>query len=43
MKLTVRFSVKPLHSANDNLIDRTREVWGPRLGRDLTLQLQLLK
>jgi hypothetical protein len=28
--------VKPLHAANDNLIDRTRQVWQPRLGRDLT-------
>jgi hypothetical protein len=28
--------VKPSHPANDNLIDRTREVWKPRLGRDLT-------
>jgi hypothetical protein len=24
------------HEANDNLIDRTREVWEPRLGRDLS-------
>jgi hypothetical protein len=28
--------VKPPHVANDNLIDRTREVWKPRLGRDLS-------
>jgi hypothetical protein len=28
--------VKPPHIANDNLIDRTREVWKPRLGRDLS-------
>jgi hypothetical protein len=29
--------VKPLHVANDhNLIDRTRAVWQPRLGRDLS-------
>ena len=27
--------MKPLHAANDNLIGRTREVWKPRLGRDL--------
>jgi hypothetical protein len=27
--------VKPSHAANDNLIDRTRQVWQPRLGRDL--------
>ena len=26
--------MKPPHSANDNLIDRTRQVWQPRLGRD---------
>jgi hypothetical protein len=36
----VRSSVKPSHAANDNLKDelirRTREVWQPRLGRDLT-------
>jgi hypothetical protein len=24
------------HAANDNLIDRTREVWKPLLGRDLS-------
>jgi hypothetical protein len=34
--LTVKSSVKPLHAANDNLIDRTRELWSPRLGRDLS-------
>ncbi len=28
--------MKPLHAANDNLIDRTRKVWQPRLGRDLS-------
>jgi len=32
--------VKPSHAANDNLKDdlirRTREVWQPRLGRDLS-------
>jgi hypothetical protein len=28
--------VKPLHTANDNLIDRTRQIWQPRLGRDLS-------
>jgi len=28
--------VKPSPAANDNLIDRTREVWQPRLGRDLS-------
>jgi hypothetical protein len=27
--------VKRSHAANDNLIDRTRHVWQPRLGRDL--------
>jgi hypothetical protein len=28
--------VKPSHTANDNLIEQTRQVWKPRLGRDLT-------
>jgi hypothetical protein len=36
----VRSPVKPSHAANDNLKDeligRTREVWQPRLGRDLS-------
>jgi hypothetical protein len=36
----VRSSVKQSHAANDNLKDeligRTREVWQPRLGRDLS-------
>jgi hypothetical protein len=36
----VRSSVKPPHAANDNLKDeligRTREVWQPRLGSDLS-------
>ena len=27
--------MKPSHAANHNLIDRTRQVWQPRLGRDL--------
>ena len=27
--------MKSSHAANDNLIDRTRAVWQPRLGRDL--------
>ncbi len=27
--------MKQSHAANHNLIDRTREVWTPRLGRDL--------
>ncbi len=27
--------MKPSPAANDNLIDRTRQVWQPRLGRDL--------
>ena len=35
-KPTVKSSVKVSHAANDNLIDRTREVWRPRVGRDLT-------
>lgn len=29
-------SVEPWHAANDNLIDRTCEVWKPRFGRDLS-------
>jgi hypothetical protein len=28
--------VKPSHAASDNLIDRTRGVWQPRLRRDLS-------
>ena len=28
--------MKPSHAANDNLIDRTRQVWQSRIGRDLT-------
>jgi hypothetical protein len=28
--------VKPSHATNDNLIDRTRQVWQPRIGRDLS-------
>ena len=32
----MRSSVKPPHAANDNLIDRTREVWKPRFRRDLS-------
>jgi hypothetical protein len=32
----VRSSVKPPHAANDNLIDRTREVWKPCFRRDLS-------
>ena len=28
--------MKPSHAANDNLIDRTRQVWRARLGRDLS-------
>src|SRR5215218_5441928 len=32
----VRSSVKPSHAANDNLIDRTRQVWQPRIGRNLS-------
>jgi hypothetical protein len=27
-----------VYAANDNLIDRTREVWEPRLGRDLSVE-----
>jgi len=29
-KPPVRSSVKPSHSANDNLIERTRQLWQPR-------------
>jgi len=36
----VRSSVKPSHAANNNLKDdlirRTRQVWQPRFGRDLS-------
>jgi hypothetical protein len=28
--------VKPSRAANDNLIERTRNLWQPRLGRDLS-------
>jgi hypothetical protein len=35
-KPTVKYSVKLSHAANDNLIDRTREVWNPRFRRDLS-------
>ena len=35
-KLAVMSSVKPLHPASDNLIDRTRKVWKPRFRRDLS-------
>jgi hypothetical protein len=28
--------MKPPHAANVNLIDRTRKVWQPRIGRNLT-------
>jgi hypothetical protein len=28
--------MKPSYAANDILIDRTRKVWQPRIGRDLT-------
>ena len=31
--------MKPSHAANDNLIDQTRHVWQPRLGRDLTARM----
>jgi hypothetical protein len=32
----VRSSVTQANAANDNLIDRTRQVWQPRLGRDVS-------
>ena len=35
-KPTVKSSVKPPHAANDNVVDRTRDLWKPRLGRDLS-------
>ena len=28
--------MKPSDAANDNLTDRTRQIWQPRLGRDLS-------
>ena len=28
--------MKPTHAANGNLIDRTRQVWQPRIRRDLS-------
>jgi len=34
--LTVRSSVKPSSTANDNLIDRTIELWRQRLQHDLS-------
>jgi hypothetical protein len=36
VKSAVTSSVKPSHAANDNLIDSTRQVWQPRIGRDLS-------
>ncbi len=42
----MRSSVKPSHAANDDLedelIERTRQVWQPRLGRDLTREDDML-
>ena len=32
----MRASVKLSHPANDNLLDRTRQVWQTRIGRDLS-------
>jgi hypothetical protein len=32
----VKSSVKPSQASNDNLIDRTRELWKSRLGRDVS-------
>ncbi len=32
----MRSSVKPSYPAHDSLIDRTRQVWQSRLGRDLS-------
>ena len=28
--------MKPTRAANDDQIDRTRQVWNPRMGRDLS-------
>jgi len=36
VKPTVSSSVKPSHEQNDSLIERTLEVWAPRLGCDLS-------
>jgi L-fucose isomerase-like protein len=36
VKPTVNSSVKPSHEQNDSLIERTLEVWAPRLGCDLS-------
>ena len=38
MEPTVRSSVKPSHVASDNLIDRTRQVWQPRIRRELSCE-----
>lgn len=38
VKPTVSSPVKPSHAFNDDLIDRTLEVWAPRLGRDLSCE-----
>jgi hypothetical protein len=34
----VRSSVKPSRTANDSFLGRTRKVWQPRLGRDLSYE-----
>jgi hypothetical protein len=36
VKPTVSYLVNPPHAVNDNLIERTLEVWVPRLGRERT-------
>ena len=28
--------MKPSHAVDENLFDRTRKIWQPRIGRDLT-------
>ena len=35
-KPAVRSSMKPSHATNNNLIDRARQIWQPRVGRNLT-------
>jgi hypothetical protein len=35
-KPAVRSSMKPSHATNNNLIDRARQIWQPRIVRDLT-------
>ena len=32
----MKSSVKPSHAANDNLINRTRQIWQSRIGHEIT-------